>query len=162
MRFFVKATAAPKPKTAETRQVAYFYAGILVIILLCQLFTFDDFLLLIESFWLPGGVPLAHLLGGVIVACELLALPFLLGMKLSSLMRVICMICGWLVSFIWIFLSLWLILTVNNISNIGILGTVVDILPGWWAVFIWLAIGILSAWSSWGMWPLKSRQKLKK
>lgn len=161
MRFFVKATDAPKPKTTETRQVAYFYAGILVIILLCQLFTFDDFLLLIESFWLPGGAPVAHLLGGVIVVSELLALPFLLGMKLSPLMRIICMLCGWFVPFIWVFLSLWLMLTVNNVPNIGFLGTVVDVAPGWWLVFAWLAIATLAAWVSWGMWPLKSKRKHK-
>src|SRR5680860_526352 len=91
MSIFVKAIPARKPRTSDSQMVTYMYAVILVLFALAQLYTFDEFLILMESFMLPGGVPVSHLMAGVIVASEVLALPFLLGLKLSKLMRVISM-----------------------------------------------------------------------
>jgi len=161
MRIFIKAILNRKPRTKEAQKIAYMYAIILIVFVLAQLFTFDDFLTLIESFWLPGGAPVAHLLGGIIVISEVFALPFLLGMKLSPLMRIISMGLGWLVPLIWFKLSFWLVLTVNAVSNIGILGTKVRLIPGWWAVFFSIALGILAAWASWGLWPLAGQRRRK-
>lgn len=162
MSIFVKSTLAPTPKTKDVKTIAYFYAIILLIFALCQLFTFEGFLALLESFWLPGGVTFAHALGGIIVIFEVFALPFLIGMRLSPLARVLSMSFGWLVPFIWLVLGFWINLTVNNISNIGFLGAVVSITPGWWVIFVCIALGILSAWASWGMWPLPAKQKPSK
>lgn len=159
MSIFVKSTTAPKPKTRDSQRIAYFYAFILVVFALAQLYAFDDFTKLLESFWLPGGVPIAHLVAGVIVVSEVFALPFLLSMDLSPLMRVVSMVMGWVTAATWIKLSLWLILTTNAVHNIGFLGTKVSLMPGWWAVFFGLALGILAAWASWGMWPLSIRRK---
>ena len=157
MSIFVKSTHALKPRTRDSQNIAYLYAAILIIFVLAQLFTFDNFLTLIESFWLPGGAPIAHLLGGIIVVSEVFALPFLLGMKLSLLMRVISMVLGWCSAIVWLKISLWLVLTTNAVSNIGYLGTAVRLIPGWWAVFFGIALVILSAWSSWGLWPGKRK-----
>lgn len=157
MRIIIKTTPAPDAKTPETQKIIYVYALVLVVFVLCQLFTYDDFLRLIDSFWLPGGTPTANILGCIIVICELFALPFLLRMNLSPLMRVVSMVLGWIVPVIWLFLSLWINLTVNAISNIGYLGTVVQITPGWWTFYISIAIGLLAIWSSWGLWPIKRK-----
>ena len=161
MRIFVKAEEAKKPRTHESRNIAYMYAAILVIFALSQLFTFDKFLVLIDSFWLPGGTSVAYLLAGVIVSSEVFALPFLLGMKISPLMRVLSMGLSWLVPFIWFLLAVWINFTVNAVSNIGFLGTVVILIPGWWAIFFTMSIGLLSAWASWGMWPFKRGKNTK-
>ena len=161
MSIFVKATPAKKPKTRDAQQIAYLYAFILVVFVVTQLFTFSDFLRLLESFWLPGGTTIAYLLGGIIVVSEVFALPFLLGMSLSPLMRVVSMVLGWLVALIWIKLALWLMLTVNAVSNIGYFGTMIRLTPGWWAVFFGIALGILTAWASWGMWPFVTKRKSK-
>lgn len=161
MSIIDKAIPAVKPRTRDAAKVAYMYAIILVVFLLAQLYTFDDFLRLVESFGLPGGIAVAHLLGGIIVASELLALPFLLGMSLSPLMRTFSMGLGWLVPSIWIKLSFWLVLTVNSVPNVGLLGTKVRLMPGWWAVFFCIAIGILAAWASWGLWPFTSKPRSK-
>jgi len=158
MNIFVKATPAKKPRTPESQKVAYVYSFVLIVLALSQLSNFNDFLTLLESFWLPGGAPVAHLLGGIIVVSEVFALPFLLGMQLSPLMRVISMGLGWLVPLKWLGLALWLNLTVNAVSNIGFLGTTVRLTPGWWAVFFSIALGILAAWASWGLWPGKRKQ----
>jgi len=161
MNILTKATSAKKPKTKESQNIAYMYAAILVIFALAQLFTFEKFLVLLESFWFPGGKPVAYLLGSLIVVCEVMALPFLLRLKLSPLMRITSMVLGWLVPIIWLFLTLWLLFTVNSVSNIGFLGTSVKLLPGWWAVFVCIAVGILAIWASWGLWPC-AKQKIKK
>jgi hypothetical protein len=158
MSIFVKVTPAKKPRTPESQKVAYAYAFILIVLALSQLVNFNDFLTLLESFGLPGGVPVAHLLGGVIVVSEVFALPFLLEMQLSPLMRVVSMVLGWAVPIIWLKLALWLDLTVNAFSNVGFLGTTVRLTLGWWAVFFSIALGILAAWASWGLWPGKRKR----
>lgn len=162
MSFFVAATEAPKPKSKESAQIAYLYALLLLVMALCQLFTFDDFIILIESFWLPISDSLAYLLTSVIIVSEIFAIPFLIRMRLSPLMRIICMILGWLVPLIWVILSLWVNLTVNNISNIGFLGGLIDLTPGLWTIFLSISLGIMSVWASWGMWPINNTLSSKR
>jgi len=82
-----------------------------------------------------------------------------LSMDLSPLMRVVSMVMCWIAAAAWIKMSLWLMLTTNAVHNIGLLGTKVSLMPGWWAVFFGIALGILAAWASWGMWPLPKRRK---
>ena len=161
MNIFVKTTPAKKAKTKDSQKIAYAYAVILTILVVAQLFTFDKFLTLLEDFSLPGGAPIAHLFGGLLVASGVLALPFLLGFRLSPAMRVISMVMGWLVPLMWFKLSLWLIFSTNSATNVGFLGTVVKLMPGWWAVFVSIALGILAAWSSWGLWPIGTKKSKK-
>lgn len=155
MKLLRKIAHAPKPRTKESRQVAYVYAAVLIIIVLCQLFSFEKFLVLLEGFNLPGGDVMAHLVGGLIVISEVFALPFLLELDLSTLMRVVSMVFSWIVPAFWLKLALWLVLTTNTATNIGILGTVVSVIPGWWMVYISAALGVMAAWSTWGLWPGK-------
>ena len=155
---FVKASPPTKPKTKDSIKVAYFYAAILAILVLAQLFTFEKFFLLLEDFGLPGGVPVAHLIGGIIVASEVLALPFLLRLSLSPLMRITSMVLGWVVPAAWFKLSVWHLISDSSAVNIGFLGTIVDLSPGWWSVLMSIAMGILAAWASWGLWPVKKRK----
>ncbi|MFZ2125182.1 MAG: hypothetical protein WA087_03200 [Candidatus Saccharimonadales bacterium] len=159
MKFFVEAVPARTPKTREVKQVAYLYAAILVVFVLAQLFTFDDFLRLVTSFYIPGGKAASYFLASLIVSAEVLALPFLLGMSASPLMRIISMVLGWIVPAIWIFFAVWLNVTINAVLNIGYLGTVVNLMPGWWAVCFGVAMAILAAWASWGMWPFDTPRK---
>lgn len=153
MSVLVKATPAKAPRTRDSQTITYFYAAILVVFVLAQLFTFDNFLPLLAGFNLPGGDTTAYLLGGVIVASEVFALPFLLNMSLSPLMRVVSMGLGWLVPFIWFLLILWLNINIGSTSNVGFLGTIAHLSCGPWAILISLALGILAAWSSYGLWP---------
>jgi hypothetical protein len=155
MKSFIKSTPAAAPKTKESQLAAYIYACILSIIVLCQLFTFDKFLVLLEGFALPGGAAVGHFVAGLIVVSEVFALPFLLGLKLSPLMRVVSMVFGWLVPVLWFKLALWLIFVVHTVHNYGLLGTVTSLVPGWWSVYVSLALLILAVWASWGLWPGK-------
>lgn len=161
MTILAKTTLAPKPRTDATKQISLLYAGILVVFLVTQLFTFDTFIDLIPSFNLPIGEVLTYAIAPVIVAAELFALPFLLRMKLSVAFRWFSMMLGWLVAALWVFISLWVVTTQPTAETIGFLGTLVSLVPGWWAVLISASLGILATWSSWGLWP-GTRAKTKK
>jgi len=162
MSFLPHATPAPVPRTQDSKRIALFYAIILMAFVITQLFTFESFLQLMVSFGLPGGVQLTYLLTALLVACEVLALPFLLRMPLSRAFRWVSMGAGWVVALLWIKVTLWVVFSDIPAENIGFLGTIVDIMPGWWAVFVSSALGILAAWASWGMWPTQKGSKRKK
>jgi len=150
-------TAAPISKSKESRIVSFALAGLLVFMVVAQLFTFEDFPDVIAGMWLPGGEALATVLAASIVSTEVFALPFLLGIRLSVAMRVVSMVLGWLVIAAWIAVSLWQNITANFISNTGILGDTISLPVGWWSVFVFVAIGVLMAWASWGMWPITGK-----
>ena len=158
MSLFVHAIPPTTPKTKNVTQISLLLAGILALFALTQLLTLSAFTRLVESFWLPGGVRLAHFLTASIIITEVLALPFLLRIRLSPAMRQLSMVCGWVVALTWLVVSLWLMLTVNAIHNIGFIGVAVDLQPGWWAVLFSISIAILSAWASWGMWPMRMKK----
>src|SRR5688500_3072985 len=98
MSFFAKATPPPRPKTKNVMGVSYLAAGFVAVMAVTQLFTFENFPALITGLWLPGGEVAAKILAAVIVSLEVLALPFLLSMRLSQLFRMVSMVFGWLVA----------------------------------------------------------------
>jgi hypothetical protein len=119
MSIFRKIGTTQRPKTANIVPISIFYAGILVVLVLLQIVTFPDFQLTIKSFWLPGGTPIAYFLSGLIVITEVLALPFLLRIKMSTSMRVFSMVLGWFVPLFWLGISIWLLTTVNGVGVCG-------------------------------------------
>jgi hypothetical protein len=153
MTIFATATPSTIPKTKNVKQVATFYAGVLVVMSVAQLFTFESFLKLMTSFEFPGGIKYAYFLTALLVVAEVFALPFLLRMALSPAFRFLSMLCGWLVALIWAKLTIWMVLVNTPINNVGFFGTVINVTPGWWAAFISIAFGLMAAWASWGMWP---------
>lgn len=162
MTMLAVATPAPTPKSKDVITMSIFYAIVLVVMAVAQLFTFEELILHFVSIDLPGGRQAGYLLAAGIVALEVFALPFLLRMSLSSAFRFVSMVCGWLVSAVWLYVSIWIVIQVPETSTIGFLGLVVDTMPGWWAVLVSIAFGILAAWSSWGMWPLGRQGKHRK
>ena len=155
MSIFVSTTPAPIPKSKDVKRISLFFAGVLVVMAVAQLFTFEEFLVLVEGFGLPGGAVFAHLFTAILITAEVFALPFLLRMSLSPLFRWVSMISGWIVALLWIFITFWLAVNPGYVTNVGFLGTIAEMMPGWWAVFMSIALGILATWASWGMWPKK-------
>ena len=162
MSIFPTVTTAPTPKTKDAKRIALFYAIIIVVFTVAQLFTYDEFPALIISFGLPGGEQFSIFLTALLVSVEVFALPFLLRMPLSKAFRYFSMGCGWLVALIWLFITTNLALQDGVVDNIGFLGTVVSIMPGWWAVFVSVGLAIVATWSSWGMWPGALKASAKK
>lgn len=162
MRTLPLPTAASKPKTKGVQQIAIFYAAIIVGMVIAQLFTFDTFVLLVKEFNFPGGVRSAAFLSALIGIAEVFALPFLLRMPLSQAFRWVSMVSGWLVAGLWLCVSVGLVLQGSSVNNVGFLGTVIAITPGWWAIFISLVFGVLAARASWGLWPINHSAHHKK
>ncbi len=149
------------PRTYEAGMMALVYAVIIVTTVVAQLFSFEKFIPLLESFSLPVS---GRAVATTIVVCGVLALPFLLRMKLSSGFRWLSMGAGWAVAGIWLFLGIWMNVAEVPIDNAGLLGASVSLVVGWWVVFVALGFGILAAWAAWGLWPGRaslehSRQK---
>jgi len=159
MSILVKTTPAPKPRTKESRQMAILFAGLLVVFAVTQLFTFDEFIELIPALALPVGEVMTYSLAPLIVVAEVFALPFLLGMAVSTAFRWLSMFFSWFVAAAWTFISFWVVFTQPAVETIGFLGTLVPLVPGTWAIFISLALCILAAWTSWGLWPGKRSKK---
>lgn len=146
----------------DAKRIALFYAIIIVIFAVAQLFTYDEFPALIISFGLLGGEQFSVFLAALLVSVEVFALPFLLRMPLSPAFRYFSMGCGWLVAGIWLFITTNLALQDGIADNIGFLGTAVSVMPGWWAVFVSMGLVIVAAWASWGMWPGSVKTSAKK
>lgn len=159
MSFFAKVTPPPQPKTKNIISISYLAVGVIAVMVLSQLFMFESFPALISSLWLPGGEVAAKLLAAVIVIFEVLALPFLLSMHLSRGFRIVSMVMGWSVVLIWLTLSTWENLMAGTISASGLFGATIPLPVGWWNVLFSLALGVLVAWASWGMWPIERKKK---
>lgn len=162
MSIFVKATPAPTVKTTNTQTISLVLAGIMTVLAVAQLFTFEKFGDVLRVMWLPGGATYAPLYAALIVTFEVFSVPFLLRMTLSPLMRITSMVSGWLVITAWLMLFLWQLLSGNVIVNSGILGATVSVPVGWWSVFVMLGLGVLAGWVAWGMWPSWPRRKVVK
>lgn len=142
--------------------MSLFYAVLIVVMVVAQLFTFEAFLELFASFEFPGGRTTGYVLASVLVAAQVFALPFLLRMAMSPAFRMFSLLSAGLVADIWLFTTLWLAIVQPAVTNVGFLGTVVETMPGWWAVFIALAFGVLATWAAWGMWPGGTKPVVKK
>jgi hypothetical protein len=158
MSIFVQATKAAQPQTKNAQTIGLVVAGVFIVMTVSQLFTFEKFPAVVANMWLPGGDQWAPVRAALIVTFEVLAVPFLLRMQLSPLMRVCSMVLGWFVIAGWLFATLWENLSGNVISNNGLLGATVHLPNGWWSVLFVIALGVLTGWASWGMWPLRHKR----
>lgn len=104
----------------------YVYAFVLTIIILAQLFTFDDFLSGFTGLGFIGGDSVAIFIGVLIVSIETFSLPFLLKMNLKPFINKISMFFGIIVLMFWLKLSVWLLGT-GSVASTGLLGSVIDI-----------------------------------
>jgi hypothetical protein len=153
MSIFVISTDAPAARTADSAKISILYAVVLVVFGVAQLFTFETFLPYVQSLQLPLGESFNYILAPLIVVAEIFAIPYLLRMRLSPAFRYMSMGLGCMAAALWIFITLWINLSNVSVETVGFLGDVVTLAPGWWAVFISLALGVLAIWSSWGLWP---------
>lgn len=144
-----KATA-PQFKMATV--VAWVYAAVLVLMVVSQLFAFEDFIPLISGYGEPGGHGTAVLLSSLIVFTEVFALPFLLRMPLSPLMRWVSLACSLLAPAIWVKLAICAMMS-GIVANSGLTGSALSIPTGFPALAVSLVVAILAIVSAWGLWP---------
>ncbi len=97
------ATLPPKLKNKHAQLFAWFLGLLFLLMALMQLVKFEKFTPFIETIFDGGGAEKA--IAAIIVTAEVFALPFLLRMRLSPLMRVTSMVCGWFVALLWLWIS---------------------------------------------------------
>ncbi len=124
-----KATVAATPRSKVAVQVAWLYAVVLVIMIVGQLFAFERFIPIIYDYWLPGGYGTAVLVACVTVVAEVFALPYLLRMPLSPLMRQCSMVCSVIVPLIWGGLVVYHFGYGGHLANAGMFGAKVTVSP---------------------------------
>lgn len=159
MSFFVQSTPATSPKTENVKYASIALAAVFVLLAVAQLYSFEDFPQVIASMGLEGGRPMAEVYAALLVTGEVLALPFLLGMRLSPAMRAVSMLVGWLVVLSWLKIAIFLNVTTNAVTNSGVLGATIPVPAGWWMVCLFVALALLTVWASWGLWPFGADKK---
>lgn len=150
MSFFVLPTLTPKPKSKYIQPMSLFLAGVLMIMAVAQLFTYEDFASVLSALGFERSTGIAV----VIVVAEVMSLPFLLFMNLSPAARAASMFAGWVAIGWWVWAQLISNLARHGDINSGLLGATLEIPLGWGSFFIAMALAVLCAWVSWGMWPL--------
>lgn len=144
---FATAEKAPAPRWRIAVVVAWTYAAVLVVMVLSQLFAFEDFIPLMDT-----DHKVAVIASCLIVFAEVFALPFLLRMPLSPLMRWMSLVCSVLVPTVW--LKLAIAAQINDVTtNSGMLGVVLDVPTGTPSLIFALILVMLAAGSVWGLWP---------
>lgn len=146
----VVALPAPKPRSVVTRNVAWVYVAVLTVMALGQLFAFEKFIPLIEKYGVTESI--ATVLASLIVIIEVFAVPFLLRMRLSLLMRWVGLVFGLLVPVVWIVLSFVAITSGTSVANGGILGAKVSI-GAELQLFVAIVLLGMASYSAYGLWP---------
>lgn len=124
------------PRTTRTRTVAMLCAGLLLVMLLCQLYSYEDLAATLGGVLPFNDQPLTMSVAATVVLAELLSLPYLIGMYLSRLMRIVSAFMAGAVSGFWLLSCL----TNAHAANSGLFSTTLEIpgglLPALWSLFL--------------------------
>ncbi|MCL2444697.1 hypothetical protein FWD07_01070 [Candidatus Saccharibacteria bacterium] len=88
---------------------------------------------------------------GVAVLVQLLALPFIVGMKVSPLMRLMSMAMGWLAAVN--FLVSVLVLNLTNSNPVVVFAEAMGVPLNGLFVLLSVMIAVAMGWMTWGRWP---------
>jgi hypothetical protein len=132
----------PQPKPRKIQIAAWIAAVMIVFQLLLQLFTYEDFASSLASVVSYNNQQLVTITAAGIVIAELLALPYLIGMVISKLMRVMSALFAIGVALFWLFLSL----TSSHASSSAVFGATVHVggavLPVIWSILLISCVAI--------------------
>lgn len=146
---FAKARAIKKPTQLATISASLYVALFFVVAAALQLFAFESFPGVIESYGSPFTGGLAPVLAAAIVCLEILAIPYLLWMKLSRLMRAVSLASGCLALLYWLVIGIWQSITDVEITNAGLFGAKVVLPQGWWLVSYCVVLLVLMSYLTW-------------
>ena len=112
-------------RNKRTTVYALIGASMLVAMLAAQLFAYEDFAVVLSAIMPESDTRLHTVMASCIVFAELFALPYLLGMYLSKLMRLVSALLGFFIAGFWLFASL----TNAHAGNSGLFSATFDV-PG--------------------------------
>jgi hypothetical protein len=150
MSGFIKAFEAAVPQTKESGYVAILYAALLTGMVVAQLFTFEDFIILFQDMF---GRSTGMIVAALIVVIEVFALPFLLRIPLSKAFRYFSLGLAGIAAVFWLFVTTWEVIVKPSVTATGLLGTLDPLGPGAWAISFTSALTVLAVWSIWGLLP---------
>lgn len=135
-----------------TLSLTYGLATVITVMVTAQLMTYDRFVPILENYQL-GTTAATKSFAAILVISAVVALPFLLRMSLSLLMRMMSASFLLIFSMLWLFLALWDNLTHPPTIGSGLLGGIGRDLLGS-EITIYIAI-ILFSWSVIAVWMLR-------
>lgn len=97
---------------------------ILILMAAAQLVDMKSFVEALTKYQLPSRETSPQITAAILAICEVFALPFLLRMRLSYLMRWFSLLCGWIAVLLWACLSVWAFTHDLILSNAGLFGFV--------------------------------------
>jgi ABC-type proline/glycine betaine transport system permease subunit len=119
-------------RNPRMRIVALTCAALMIVMLVSQLFTYEDFPSTLDVLLPINDQPLVHLTAALVVIAELFALPYLFGMYLSKLIRVFSGLFAVAVAGFWLIMSL----TNAHAANSALFSTTFK-LPGGIVAAVW-------------------------
>lgn len=120
------------PRNRATSVTALVATAMLVAMLVAQLFGYEDLPAILSNLTVSNDSRLFTVMAAVVVLAELLALPYLLGMYISKLLRVVSAAVGFGIASFWLLLSL----TNAHVENSGLFSTTLE-LPGGIVSTLW-------------------------
>ena len=130
-------------RTQRTRVAALIAAAMVTAMLLAQLYGYEDLAVTLGAVLPFNQATTLSVIAAVIVIVELLSLPYLLGMYLSRLMRILCGAFAAGVSVLWLFTCF----TNSHASNSGLFSTTLELSGGIiataWSLLLFAAIVVV-------------------
>lgn len=119
---FPLAYSPSKPASSPAIILSWLLIFILIVTVIAQLIIYEKYVTIIQNYQLLASPPLGKVFAALIVVLEVMALPFLLRMGLSRLMRLASAACLVLASLSWVFLGVWFYLVHPPTIGSGLLG----------------------------------------
>jgi hypothetical protein len=129
------------------RAIPTLAAAIIVLITVAQLFAFERFHeVLLSQYTGAFSVSGAEIAAVMIVIVEVLAVPYLLPLRLSAWMSWLSRISGWGMVVFWSILSV--VGLIKGDIYTALFGAAVSLPGGWWPLLLIIALGVLLSWAS--------------
>ncbi len=121
---FAKAYLPPAKIGLYPQAVIWLTASVLTMMAVTQLVDLQSFVEVFANYSLPRSEASPQITASILAITEVFALPFLLRMRLSYLMRWFSLLCGWAAVLLWACLTFYAFEKGLDLSNTGYFGFV--------------------------------------
>jgi len=147
---FVKTRRVQRPAQLSLQASSLYLALFFVVAALSQLFAFELYPDVLSSYGVSFVSAFALPFAALLVTLEVFAIPSLLWMTVSPLMRIVSRTSGWTVLVYWLVVGIWQGVADFTIANAGLFGAKVHLPQGWWLVSYALILLILMTYVTFG------------